>query len=95
LGKFIQNLERLDDFDYREIPRAYEETMLVYVNSTRKPVDLRGRRFNPISRQRFEGFNRVLSRYGGNKDAAFNELAKDYSRSYFFYYLYTRWGMEK
>ena len=32
---------------------------------------------------------------GGNKDAAFNELAKDYRNSYFFYYLYARPGKEK
>ena len=95
LDKFIQNTERLDDFDYREIPRAYEEAMLVYVHSMRKAVDLRGRRLNPISRQRFEGFNQVLNRYGGNKDAAFDELAKNYRNTYFFYYLYAHPEKEK
>jgi len=95
LDKFIQNIERLDDFDYREIPRAYEEAMLVYAHRTRKAVDLRGRRFSPESRQQFEGFNQILSRYDGNKDAAFNELAKNYRNTYFFYYLYARPEKEK
>ena len=95
LDKFIQNTERLDDFDYREIPRAYEEAMLVYVHSMRKPVDLRGRRLNPESRQQFKGFNQILDRYDGNKDAAFDKLAKDYRNSYFFYYLYVRPEKEK
>jgi hypothetical protein len=95
LDKFVQNLDRLDDFNYREIPRPYEEAMLVYVHSMRKPVDLRGRRLNPESRRRFEGFNQILNRYARNKDDAFNELAKNYSRSYFFYYVYARPEMEK
>ena len=69
--------------------------MLVYVHSMRKPVDLRGRRLNPESRQQFKGFNQILDRYDGNKDAAFDELAKDYRNSYFFYYLYVRPEKEK
>jgi hypothetical protein len=95
LDKFIQNLERLDDFDFPTIPRTYEETMLVYVQSTRKPVDMRGRQLSPESRRRFKSFSQVLSRYGGNLQAASDELAGDYANSYFFYYVYARSGREK
>lgn len=95
LDKFVLNLERLDDFDYRTIPRAYEEAMLVYVNSKRQSVDLHGRRLSSQSQQRFENFNRVMNRHRGNKHAAYGELAAGYANSYFFYYVYAGSGGEK
>jgi len=92
LEKFVQNLDRLDDFGFSQFPRLYEEAMLVYVYSARKPVNLRGRLLSDESRQRFDGFNQVLNDYGKNKQAAFNQLAKDYWDSYIFYYVYGRQG---
>ncbi len=88
LDKFVQNLDRLDDFGFSQFPRLYEEAILVYVFSVRKPVNLHGRQISAESRQRFVGFNQVLNDYGKNKQAAFNKLAKDYQNSYFFYYDY-------
>ena len=90
LEKFVQNIHRLDDFNFPVFPRLYEEAMLVYVHSTRKPIDLRGRPLRQQSRQRFEGFNQVLNDYGGNSQAAFDKLAENYWNSYFFYYVYGR-----
>ncbi len=95
LEKFVQNLDRLDDFGFSQFPPLYEEAMLVYVNIAGKPVNLRGRLLSAESRQRFDGFNQVLNNYGKNKQAAFNTLAKDYWDSYFFYYVYGRQGAEK
>ena len=88
LDKFVQNLYRLDDFDYLQIPGAYEEAILLYNSMTKKPVDLHGRQISAESQRRFEKFNWTMSRYGGNKQAAFGELAKGFSNTYFFYYLY-------
>ena len=92
LDKFVHNLNRLDDFNVSQFPRLYEEAILVYVFSVRKPVNLHGRQISAESRQRFEGFNQVLNDYGKNKQAAYNKLAKDYRNSYFFYYVYGRQG---
>ena len=95
LDKFVQNLERLDDFGISQFPRLYEEAMLIYVFSVRKPVNLYGRQISAESRQRFVGFNQVLNDYGKNKQAAYNKLAQDYRDSYFFYYVYGRQGTEQ
>jgi hypothetical protein len=92
LDKFVQNLNRLDDFGFSQFPRLYEEAMLTYVVSVRKPVNLHGRQISAESRQRFDGFNQALNNYGKNKQAAFNKLAKDYWNSYFLYYVYGRQG---
>ena len=95
LDKFVQNLERLDDFDVSQFPRLYEEAMLIYVFSVRKPINLYGRQISAESRQRFDGFNQVLNDYGKNKQAAYNKLTQDYWNSYFFYYVYGRQGTEQ
>ncbi|NQT03077.1 MAG: hypothetical protein HQ580_13700 [Planctomycetes bacterium] len=95
LDKFVQNLGRSDDFGFSQFPRLYEEAILIYVFSTRKPVNLLGRQGSDESRRRFDGFNQVLNDYGKNKQAAFNKLAQDYWDSYFFYYVYGRQGTEQ
>ena len=96
LDKFVQNLDRLDDFDYNQIPRIYEEAMLVHVYRTKEALDLRGRRFNQETKDRFRNFSQTYEiRYRRNKQAAFEELAKDYGDSYFFYCVYGFSGMKK
>jgi hypothetical protein len=93
--KLVQNLDRLNDFGYPDIPRHYEEAILIYTSDTKKPVDLHGRRISQETYERFRGFSQVLSQYMGNKETAFNELSKDYGDSYMFYYLYGRSGVKK
>ena len=93
--EFVQNLDRLNDFDYRQVPRHYEEAVLVYEFNTKKQVDLGSRSISSQSRQRFKDFVQVLSRYGGNKRTAFNELAENYGDTYFFYSLYGTSGTKR
>ena len=88
LGKLVQNFDRLHDFDYRELPRHYEEAALIYVYGTRKSLNLSGYQPNPQKRQQIEDFSRLINSYGGNKKAAFNELSKKFRNTYFFYYMY-------
>ncbi len=86
LEDFVRNLDRLDDFDYPQIPRAYEEAVLLYENLQKKTVDLHGRKIGDSSRRRLAGFLGTLNRYGG-KEAAYPYLARDYGDTYFFYYV--------
>jgi hypothetical protein len=96
LDKFVANLDRLNDFDYAGIPRVYEEVILLYSYNTKKKFEVPGREISAESRERFNNFLKVLfGRYGGDKKAAFYELAKDYGDSYFFYYIYGPAGMKK
>jgi hypothetical protein len=88
MGKFVQNLERLQDFNYREVPTHYEEAALIYVYGTGKPIQLDGYLSNPQKRQEIEDFSRILNSYGKDKKAAFNELSKKFNDTYFFYYMY-------
>jgi hypothetical protein len=96
LDKFIGNLDRLDDFDYARIPRVYEEAILFYNYQTQTKVELRGREISPQSHERLKNFLSVFfGRYREDKNAAFNELAREYGDSYIFYCLYGQSGMKE
>jgi len=88
LDKFVDNIKRLNDFGYSEVPRLYEEALFVYAYETGKSVALDGSWGRPKSGQRIEEFGRIFKSYGRNKEAAFAELAKSYGDSYFFYSVY-------
>jgi hypothetical protein len=95
LGKLVQKLELLQDFDYPELPTHYEEAALVYVYRTRKPLHLSRYPPSPDKHRQFEDFSRLLSSYGGNKQAAFKELSKKFRNTYFFYLIYAPSGSNK
>ena len=95
LEKCVRSIEHLKDFDYQELPRLYEEVLLIYVYSTRKPVQLVGYQPSLKARQQIENFSRIFNSHNRNKREAFGELAKDYGDSYFFYHIYGFSGVRK
>jgi hypothetical protein len=95
LSKLIENLDRLQDLGYRELPTHYEEAALIYLYGTKKPVPLTGYPAHPQKRQQIEEFTHLLNRYGGDKQAASKELSKELRNTYFYYYLYTPFGTRR
>jgi hypothetical protein len=95
LDTFIDNLDGMDVFDYSQIPRYYEEAILVYTSLTEKKVDLHGRQISRESIQRFKNFFQMYDSFGEDKQAAFEVLAADYGDSYLLYYIYQRPGTRK
>ncbi len=95
LEKSVGNIERLSDFAYRELPPLYEEVLLIYAYGTKKSIRLTGYQPKREARMRIEHFSQVFNRYGRNKPAAFDELAKDYGDSYFFYHIFGISGVRK
>ena len=95
LGKFVQKIELVRDLGYDVLPAQYEEATLIYVFGTRKPVSLGDYEPNTQVRRQMEEFSRILSSYGGDKQAAFKELSKKFSNTYFFYYMYAPSGPDK
>ncbi len=95
LSKFVQNLERLQDFDYPELPTRYEEAALIYVYRTRKPLHLNGYLSSPQKRRQVEDFSRILIGYGGDKQAAYKELSTKFRNTYFFYNVYEPSGTKR
>jgi hypothetical protein len=95
LSKLVQNCARLQDFDYPELPKHYEEAFLIYVYGTGKPLNLSGYQPNPQKRRQIEDFTRILDSHGRDKQAAFRELSKKFRNTYFFYYIYAPSGSNK
>ena len=95
LDKSVRMIERLKDFDYRELPGHYEEALLIYVYGTKRTVNLGGHQATGQARRRIEHFSHVFNAHKRNKQAAFGELAGDYGDSYFFYHIYGFSGVGK
>jgi hypothetical protein len=95
LSKFVQNLERLQDFDYPELPTHYEEAALIYVYQTRETPNLS--RYQPSlqKRKQIEDFSRILKDNRGDKQAASKELSNKYRNTYFYYCVYAPSGSNK
>jgi len=85
--KVAQNISRLDDFEYRGIPRHYEEAILMQTAITGKTVDLHGRTIRPETMQRFEYFRRIIARHGADATSAMIEAAEDHRDTYCWYCL--------
>ena len=86
LDMFSMNLKKLRDYGYKEIPRHYEEAILIIKYLAGKEVDLQGYGISDESLERFEGFKRIIVSYRMDMKMAFNELSEKYGDSYFFYY---------
>lgn len=85
--KIVENLYRLKDYQYYEIPTLYEEAVVIYEYSTQTKVDLNGYKISHATQQRFIDFLKMEKAYAQNKELAFKELAKIYGDSFFLYYL--------
>jgi len=88
LGRFIERIEFLPDLGYSELPTHYEEAALIYAFKSRKPVPLTDYSPNPQLRRRIEDFSRILQAHGGNRQAAYRDLSRDFCNTYFFYNIY-------
>lgn len=93
LEKVAANIHRLNDFDYKGIPRHYEEAILLYTGITGKKIDLHGQYISRETLERFDEFRRIFSRLKHDVRAASNALKSDFRNSYFFYYVF--YGKEK
>jgi hypothetical protein len=94
IEELVNNLYRLDDLGYSQIPRLYEEAALIYTTNTKKEVNLGSLRISAASRLRFKDYLHIYNRYGANKRAAVNELKKKYGDSYLFYSMYGFSGVD-
>ena len=87
MDKFAKNLERLDDFDYSQIPRHYEEAIVIYEVLARRKVDLKGRKVSSETMQRAVAFDNLFARFrGGNERGLMLAAGRDFGDTYFFYY---------
>lgn len=93
LDKFVENINRLDDFDYENIPRHYEEALMIYMNVTGKRPGVPGRKISQGAIRRYRDFHTIRSRFQNDIQSAFQALTKEYGRSYYFYFAFNFSGV--
>jgi len=93
--KIVENLGRLNDFDYKEIPRLYEEAILVYQATTGQKADTHGRSISADAQRRFERAVGLMTRYSKDPRAAWAATAPLFGDSYFFYHSFRESGVSK
>ncbi len=87
LDEFAANLPRLRDFDYPDLPRHYQETILLYETDTSKRADRCGYDISDDVLQEFVEFSRDLGLCAGGRDrVATKALTRKYGGTYFHYF---------
>ncbi len=88
VDKVAENIERLDDLGYKNIPRHYEEALLLYMTKSGKKVDLQRYKIRQDTLHRHAVFAKTFKRFGNNKRAAWHALVKNFGHSYYFYFVF-------
>jgi hypothetical protein len=91
LESFMTRLPFINNYSYREIPRVFEEAVVLYMTLKKLPsFNISGKTISRNTSDRFLEFQRIYAQHNGDKNAAFNELAAKFSQSVWFYLLYRR-----
>ncbi len=89
LGGLMKDLNMLNNFNYRHIPRHVEEALLslwVISKTPETPPFIRYIRNETL--QHFQDFNHVLAKYNGDRKAAQSELRQQFGNTYWYYLFY-------
>ncbi len=88
LDGFVMHIQYLDNFGYSDIPRHYQEAILVYTAVTKKHVNLGNRKITHEIQQRFDNFRYLADANKNEPTTKLKVLLKDYSDTYYYYYLF-------
>ena len=88
VDKVAENIGRLNDVGFVNIPSSCEEAILIHNNIKGTKVNLHGYRISRQSLKRFKDFNNIIKRYKSDKKAAFDDLKEFGDDNYLFYFLY-------
>ncbi len=89
LGGLPGDLALLNNFDYKHIPTHLEEALLsLWVMSKTREMSPVLRNVRRETYQRFQEFNKVLTKYKGDRKAARRELWQWFGNTYWYYLFY-------
>jgi len=89
LKKAVERLRLLENFNYRGIPRPYEEALLLYEQAAGARVQLKGRAIRPETAERFRQFKEAVRQsLGGAEGPA--ALSARFGDTYWYYFYATR-----
>ncbi len=90
LQKFVGELDRLNDFDYPNIPRNYQEAIVLYEAISGQKVNLHNWQISPETRQVYQEFMKTFALFVAADDfqGAQEVLGQQFGDTYFFYYFF-------
>lgn len=89
LDLFMAQLYRMQTLGYGELPRHFEEAMLLYLARTQvKNIPLQGFQWHEPVVKEFREFRRILQAYRQDADSLHKILQTRYADTYWFYFLY-------
>jgi len=90
LQEFVGEIDRLNDFDYPDIPRHYQEAILLYEAISGQEVNLHNRQISPETRQAYQEFMKIFALFVAASDlqGAQEVLGQQFGDTYFFYYFF-------
>jgi hypothetical protein len=90
IGNMVMNLRYLGKFGYKQIPRTYEEALMVYLSKIGiKRVNLGGYNISESTIERYRDYVRIVHNYNNNVQAAHDELHKVHGNTYWYYLHFT------
>ena len=93
LDRSMANLRRLEDLEYREIPRHYQEAIVIYSNDTGREPPLGAYRLDPEVVRRGREFTAIMGTSASLEEIANRALAAGFGDTYYFYYLFGTSGL--
>ena len=86
LKMFAEQCGRFADFNWGELPRYYQEAIVLAVSHLGLEINLKGRRLADEHGQRHQAFIRKLGAAGSDRLPMAVELQKEYGDSYYYFY---------
>jgi hypothetical protein len=86
LTAFADNIYRIRDFGYKDIPVHYEEALLIYMGYVKKNVLPEGYGIHKTTVQRFKDYAKTYSVHSGSPEAAAKSFYNSYGNTYWFYF---------
>jgi len=93
LDRAVANLRRLEDLEYREIPRHYQEAIVIYSSDAGREALPSGYRLDPEVVQRGRQFTEIMAASTSLEQLGNEALAAGFGDTYFFYYLFAVSGL--
>ncbi|MBN2340065.1 MAG: hypothetical protein JXX29_16130 [Deltaproteobacteria bacterium] len=93
LKEFGQNVHRVKEFGYREIPRAYEEACVSYILATGKQPPNLDIKVQQYTIQKFARFQELYRQHHQNRRDAWEALKPEFGNTYWFFDLFGRTGL--
>lgn len=83
---WIAQIARLEDFNWGELPRYYQEAIVLAVRGLGMKVDIKKRRIGEQYVQRFDSFIQSMKSFGTDRAKAAVDLRKEYGDTLFYFY---------